>query len=687
MAIATTSSRIPRIFLHLSRLLSPFSLLFGLLFTAYNSQKVYTDEAALLSSFASPSPLPPLSDNNESLLARLRNLNIRAELYDDNGCTAISAVLRARQARSGDVLLLAVEVGLASDLSDADTSRAAEITLQLANILIRAPWLSKDVLLLLHAPCGCGGGVGDGGGGSSALPTLSACPNGALWRFLTDHHMLNGTESPSAPTAERRAYLRRGSPIRQLLTFSLRSSTASTTTTPRPSAPRPSALAVELTGASGRLPNLDTYASLWKVATKQLNVPLVLPSTGRLLPLALTECVRRSSTTASSSPNSHYSPIMDSLRGVLPLDAAYATMRFALDLAYGAPRGEHAAGLAFGIDSLSLTSAADLTDAQSSPALTACQRSVPPLSDRQIIGLLEGTLRSWSNLDEALHHSHYSYILSDPSTLVPLKLTGPLLHLPPLIALLIRAASHHSHSQQQPPSPPKTKNTPRLHHFHIPPLAAAVAAVALIHLTCAALLLLPPPISPYLHPSSSSPPLLPLPPFSLLSLLQLIWLTLSLTLTAATRAVHEDAIACACCLLAASAVFVGTCASIHTALIGSLVLSAITTYGLPPPPPTQTTSATAASSRTGRALLIAKELLMLMLVSPWAVLLVLTALVDGRAASTLTAAALAWQHAAVFGALPYAFAIGAVAPLGVVAASLRLRRIAAVLTRAKAHAD
>ena len=78
---------------------------------------------------------------------------------------------------------------------------------------------------------------------------------------------------------------------------------------------------------------------------------------------------------------------------------------------------------------------------------------------------------------------------------------------------------------------------------------------------------------------------------------------------------------------------------------------------------------------------------MLMLVSPWAVLLVLTALVDGRAASTLTAAALAWQHAAVFGALPYAFAIGAVAPLGVVAASLRLRRIAAVLTRAKAHAD
>jgi len=78
---------------------------------------------------------------------------------------------------------------------------------------------------------------------------------------------------------------------------------------------------------------------------------------------------------------------------------------------------------------------------------------------------------------------------------------------------------------------------------------------------------------------------------------------------------------------------------------------------------------------------------MLMLVSPWAVLPVLTALVDGRAASTLTAAALAWQHAAVFGALPYAFAIGAVAPLGVVAASLRLRRIAAVLARAKAHAE
>ena len=491
MAIATTSSRIPRIFLHLSRLLSPFSLLFGLLFTAYNSQKVYTDEAALLSSFASPSPLPPLSDNNESLLARLRNLNIRAELYDDNGCTAISAVLRARQARSGDVLLLAVEVGLASDLSDADTSRAAEITLQLANILIRAPWLSKDVLLLLHAPCGCGGG--GGGGGSSALPTLSACPNGALWRFLTDHHMLNGTESPSAPTAERRAYLRRGSPIRQLLTFSLRSSTASTTTTPRPCAPPPSARAVERTGASGRLPNLDTYASLWKVATKQLTVPLVLPSTGRLLPLALTECVRRSSTTASSSPNSHHSPIMDALRGVLPLDAAYATMRFALDLAYGAPRGEHAAGLAFGIDSLSLTSAADLTDAQSSPALPACQRSVPPLSDRQIIGLLEGTFDpgpTWMRLYTTL-------IIRTSSPTLPPSRHSSSLAAPSPAAISFYAPRHHSHSQR-PPSPPKTKNTPRLHHFHIPPLAAA-AAVALIHLSRAALLLLPPPISPHLH--------------------------------------------------------------------------------------------------------------------------------------------------------------------------------------------
>ena len=75
---------------------------------------------------------------------------------------------------------------------------------------------------------------------------------------------------------------------------------------------------------------------------------------------------------------------------------------------------------------------------------------------------------------------------------------------------------------------------------------------------------------------------------------------------------------------------------------------------------------------------------MLTPVSP-AVLLVL-GLVDGRAArrSPRRPSHGSTQQA---GALPYAFAIGAVAPLGVVAASLRLRRIAAVLTGAKAHAD
>ena len=101
-------------------------------------------------------------------------------------------------------------------------------------------------------------------------------------------------------------------------------------------------------------------------------------------------------------------------------------------LAWGDGDGEHAEALRRGIDALSLAAVAADDEAAGGAAL----------SDGRLLALLEGIVRALSNLSEALHHSHYAYLLLTPSTFIALARSAPALHAPPLASLLLRAAAH-----------------------------------------------------------------------------------------------------------------------------------------------------------------------------------------------------------------------------------------------------
>ena len=57
--------------------------------------------------------------------------------------------------------------------------------------------------------------------------------------------------------------------------------------------------------------------------------------------------------------------------------------------------------------------------------------------------MLELTLRSLSNLDESLHHSYYFFVPTSVGVFFPLSVVVPLIVLPSLVLLLLRAAHHH----------------------------------------------------------------------------------------------------------------------------------------------------------------------------------------------------------------------------------------------------
>lgn len=90
----------------------------------------------------------------------------------------------------------------------------------------------------------------------------------------------------------------------------------------------------------------------------------------------------------------------------------------------------HRRPLSHGIDALSLGA---VEGHGSHPA---------PLSNGQILGLLEGSVRAFSNLEEALHHSSYWYLLVDHDLFIPLKYVASLMLLPAIASLLLRALAH-----------------------------------------------------------------------------------------------------------------------------------------------------------------------------------------------------------------------------------------------------
>jgi hypothetical protein len=195
---------------------------------------------------------------------------------------------------------------------------------------VGARWLAKDVLLLLHAECACACSMR---APTRAAPrSLPGCEHSPVRSFVEDHYMLRRLDAPprcaaSAPEAAaadaadaaaegvlRGSRWRRGAPISQALTLSLRSHTGATDRGAGGGAEGGAgggaeggagggagggvsggvgggvssgvsggvsggagggvesgdlvALAVELVGARGRLPNLDAYATLWKTSSR-----------------------------------------------------------------------------------------------------------------------------------------------------------------------------------------------------------------------------------------------------------------------------------------------------------------------------------------------------------------------------------------------------------------------------------
>lgn len=130
-------------------------------------------------------------------------------------------------------------------------------------------------------------------------------------------------------------------------------------------------------------------------------------------------------------------------------------------------------------------------DAISISAARTPARRTRTLSNPQILGLLESSVRSFSNLEEALHHSHYWYVLIHPDAFVALKYIGPLLLLPALGSLLLRALAHtiNTTPYHQGSAMPLDGSVNASRTTHTPAIMAAFFAALAAHLLGAVLLL------------------------------------------------------------------------------------------------------------------------------------------------------------------------------------------------------
>ena len=330
--------------------------------------------------------------------------------------------------------------------------------------------------------------------------------------------------------------------------------------------------------------------------------------------------------------------------------------------------------------------------------------------------MLELTLRSWSNLAEALHHSHYTYLLVDASTLVPFKWSAPCLHAPPLVALLLRAYAHGA-------SAGRVEGDGRNdEHAHVRRWASGAASIAWLHLPAIALAALPylaQRASPWGWDSAARSWWI-----ATLSVLcvQLGWAVSVMWLSGLLR--HPDGtrraevngerggeagggeVATIGCVVACFACVVCSCHSLHLGLAGSLGLATIGSLGLPlpstkPPPALAAASRAPSSPRGSRrprpsrtlagaglvqqrwalCMMAMGEAIVLAMLSPVALLLQATAICAACAAapmlSPVEAAASVWDAAVAHGTLVHAFACAAALPLSVIAASERLRRACA----------
>ncbi|KAL1507121.1 hypothetical protein AB1Y20_007976 [Prymnesium parvum] len=486
------------------------------------AQPIYTDESALLAGMATPEHGdPPTSGekqwNASEWFGRMAQLGLepqRHPLHPRPGCScaSTSAVVRAQRGDGKEALLLAVQLSDSAEGSASD-SRALALVLRLAARLRHEAWLAKDVQLLLHPCCAC------------AAARAPACSSAPLRRHLA-------AQTLRAAVGRRRD----GAALLAALDESRGGLLRAAVSVALPAAG--GAVRVDVAGEDGRLPNLDAYAAVWKVArSAAVRVPLVL----------------RSDEGSPRTAAWRWLPPRASRAAAL----ARRFLHFALQLALGAPQGPHAEALAVDVDAISL-------------------REVRPsgrgseLSGEQLLGLLEGSVRAFSNLEEALHHSHYWYVLLQPDAFVPLKWAAPLFLALPLASLGLRAAAHRSAHRGRLAA--RATEEPTLADESLREagraLAAALAATA-AHAICAGLLWLwrrpPHHTAPHAAPPAEA--------LGLVLSYQALWLLTVGLLVHAMRPQRDRPFAVAACCSAAFGAVVFTCFNIGLGLVGASALA------------------------------------------------------------------------------------------------------------------
>ena len=364
-------------------------------------QRFYVDEAALLAAMAAPTFAPPLAEwhggaDVDALVDELTRLSLDPAVHTTRhgancSCTAVSAVAHGRRADGLEAVLLSTRLGGSSATGEA---RSVALLLALGGQLANASWLSKDVALLFAPCCPCAL--------TAVEAECAAAPMRSLLAGLT-LNTLTGAAAEQVDELPATGELARVGVLRQALSLSLSGASA------------PVAMRALLVGRDGQLPNLDLYTAVWRLAQRsELRVPLLL-----------------------------HEPRLASVAEAL--GPTRRLLSFAATVALGREEGDQAEAMRAGADALELrgVTRGELGGSGgSSGGGGGGGGGGRPLSTAQLVWLLELTVRCWSTLGEALHHSHYTYLPLSADAFLPFKHAGPLLHLPPLLLLLLAATLH-----------------------------------------------------------------------------------------------------------------------------------------------------------------------------------------------------------------------------------------------------
>ena len=299
---------------------------------SFLTQELYVDEPGLLAGLARPThpavSVPAWDDADDGallprLLARLEEMGLEPVVVStSNGatCTAVAARVRARRADGKEALLLSARVGGSSC-----GMRTGALVLEVGALLGRVKWLAKDVLLLLFVspPRAADEAVTAAGDGCDVHPPL---------RDFLRAHTGEGALSRTSPGNNNETW-RGGGVLRQAVHIGL---------CPHDSYPRADgAIGVSLAGANGRMPNLDMYSALRKIAAQHgVRAPLVLLDTWHV---GMQPGTWHASTSSWPAPY----PWRE---GARLLHAIAISAR-------GVPLGPHAVPLSLGIDAITIRAA------------------------------------------------------------------------------------------------------------------------------------------------------------------------------------------------------------------------------------------------------------------------------------------------------------------------------------------